>query len=51
MEELLTLNLFAYAPAAPLLGVLLFGGLLALPLYYDGGARELPPTACCPQAS
>jgi hypothetical protein len=47
MEDLMTLNIFAYSPAATLIGVVLFGGLLALPLYYDGEPRPTPPAACC----
>lgn len=51
MEELMTLNIFAYSPLAPLIGVLLFGGLLALPLYYDGSVRPAAPTTCCPDVA
>jgi len=50
VEELMSLNIFAFSPLAPLIGMLLFGGLLALPLYYDGDPRPAPPAACCAQA-
>lgn len=50
MEDLMSLNLFALSPVAPLIGTLLFGGLIALPLYFDGDPRPAPPAVCCPQA-
>jgi hypothetical protein len=40
MNELLTLNLFNELPGIAWIGLVLFGGLIALPLFFVGDARS-----------
>lgn len=45
----MTLNIFAVSPVANLIGIVVFFGLLAMPLYYVGEPLPTTPAACCLQ--